>query len=162
MVEPRYVLLRVPLFQSLNTHRPARMGVREHAPRDGRRLPDRSDYRGRRLYRRAELLLPVREVQTLSIEGNTMTCQYCTLTETRWRKYSACSVAHCANLQLMLSDPPIWAVGGTRKATSDDTISGMIIENANYICVRSCFCRREKCPHYTHQTSSPRQSQQSN
>ena len=78
-----------------------------------------------------------------------MTCRYCQQTETKWRKYSACSVAHCSNLESMLTDPPIWAVGGTRRATADDTAGGKIIEDADYICVRSCFCRKEKCKHYT-------------
>ena len=43
---------------------------------------------------------------------------------------------------------PIWAVGGTRRATADDTAKGEIIEGAVYICVRSCFCRVGKCSHF--------------
>lgn len=75
-------------------------------------------------------------------------CRHCCPTDTWWRRYTACYVYRCF-CPLMMSDPPEWAYGNTRRATSDDTAGGKIIEDADYICVRSCFCRKEKCKHYT-------------
>ena len=49
----------------------------------------------------------------------------------------------------MLTDPPEWAYGNTRKATVGDSPTGAIIEDADYIAVRSCFCRCGKCKHFT-------------
>lgn len=75
-------------------------------------------------------------------------CIYCCPTETWWRRYTACYVFRCS-CPSMLTDPPEWAFGNTRRATVGDSPTGAIIEGADYIAVRSCFCRCGKCPHYT-------------
>ena len=49
----------------------------------------------------------------------------------------------------MKTDPPEWAFGNTRRPTVGDSPHGDIIENADYIAVRSCFCRCDRCKHYT-------------
>ena len=35
-----------------------------------------------------------------------------------------------------------------RKTTVGETPNGAVIEGADWIVVRSCFCRRERCPHF--------------
>lgn len=74
-------------------------------------------------------------------------CQFCTETQNWWGRYTACYVYHCSN-PAILTDPPEWAYGNTRKATVGDSSTGRVIEDADYIAVRSCFCRCERCKHF--------------
>lgn len=74
-------------------------------------------------------------------------CRYSTPTRVWWNRGQSCMTNRCAN-PLLLTDPPEWAFGNTRRATVGDSPTGAIIEDADYIAVRSCFCRCGKCPHY--------------
>lgn len=76
-------------------------------------------------------------------------CRFSKTTGKPWNAGFICSVWRCYNVDKMLADPPEWAYGGTRRATVDDSPKGAVIEDADYIAVRSCFCRCGKCPHYT-------------
>ena len=64
LVEPERVLLGVAVLESGDADRPTGVGVRQHAPRDRRRLGRRRDPSGRRLDRGPLLLLPLRPLQT--------------------------------------------------------------------------------------------------
>lgn len=77
------------------------------------------------------------------------TCKMCTETRVWWNRGESCWVFRCRNVTKMLTDPPEWAFGNTRRATVGDSPAGDIIENADYIAVRSCFCRCGRCKHYT-------------
>lgn len=79
-------------------------------------------------------------------------CRFCVKTSVWWARHKSCYVFRCSN-PIMLSDPPEWAYGNTRRATEDDSPNGQVIEDADYIAVRSCFCRCGKCPHYTTDSS---------
>ncbi|MBR5626368.1 MAG: hypothetical protein IKW74_01945, partial [Thermoguttaceae bacterium] len=74
-------------------------------------------------------------------------CRFCCPTAVWWRPNVSCYAWRCYN-PLMLSDPPEWAYGNTRKATVGDVPFGAIIEGADYILVRSCFCQRGRCKHF--------------
>lgn len=74
-------------------------------------------------------------------------CRFCTETRVWWAPHKSCYVFRCSN-PVMLTDPPEWAFGNTRRATVGDTPKGAVIEDADWIAVRSCFCRCEKCPHF--------------
>ena len=76
-------------------------------------------------------------------------CLFCTPTRVWWNRGQSCLVNRCYNVEKMLTVPPEWAVGATRRATVGDLPNGAVIEDADYIAVRSCFCRCGKCPHYT-------------
>lgn len=78
----------------------------------------------------------------------TVLCMFCSPTCHWWNKKSSCFVYHCGNKEI-LSDPPEWALVHSRKATVGDSILGEIIEDAEYICVRSCFCNQKQCPLFT-------------
>lgn len=75
-------------------------------------------------------------------------CRFCTPKTVWWSPQHACHAWLCSN-PAMLTDPPEWAFGNTRRATVGDSPNGAVIENADYIAVRSCFCRCGKCPHFT-------------
>ena len=49
----------------------------------------------------------------------------------------------------MITDPPEWAFGNTRRATVGDSPAGAILPDADWIAVRSCFCRCGRCKHFT-------------
>ena len=74
-------------------------------------------------------------------------CRFCCPGAVWWRPKVSCYAWWCYN-PLILSDPPEWAYGNARKATAGDAFDGEIVEGADYIVVRSCFCREEKCPHF--------------
>lgn len=74
-------------------------------------------------------------------------CRFCVRTTTWWAPHKSCYVFRCSN-QLMLTDPPEWAYGNTRKATVGDTPNGTIIEDADWISVRSCFCNGKRCKNF--------------
>ena len=71
-------------------------------------------------------------------------CRFCCPTAVWWRPNVSCYAWRCYN-PLMLSQPPEWAFGNARKATVGDAFDEAIIEGADWIVVRSCFCREEKC-----------------
>ena len=75
-------------------------------------------------------------------------CRFCGTTPNWWSPRHACYLWHCSN-PAMLTDPPEWAFGNTRRATVGDSPTGEILENADYIAVRSCFCRCDRCKHFT-------------
>ena len=75
-------------------------------------------------------------------------CRFRTETRVWWAPRKSCYVFRCAN-PAMLTSPPEWAFGNTRKATVGDSPGGEIIEGADWIAVRSCFCRCAKCPHFS-------------
>ena len=75
-------------------------------------------------------------------------CRFCTRTSVWWARHKSCYVWRCSN-PAMLTDPSEWAYGNTRKATEGDSPNGKIIEGADWIAVRSCFCRCDRCKHYT-------------
>lgn len=73
----------------------------------------------------------------------------CEKTSVWWSPNHACYVFRCHNLAKMLADPPEWAFGNTRRPTVGDSPNGAVIEDADYIAVRSCFCRCDRCKHFT-------------
>ena len=75
-------------------------------------------------------------------------CRFSTPTSVWWARHHSCYLWHCSN-PAMKTDPPEWAFGNTRRPTVGDSPHGDIIENAGYIAVRSCFCRCDRCKHYT-------------
>ncbi len=80
--------------------------------------------------------------------GHVSECKFVTPTNVWWGKNLSCYAWRCSN-PLMLTDPPNWAYGNSRRATVGDVISGALIENANYIAVRSCYCKCSRCKHFT-------------
>ena len=74
-------------------------------------------------------------------------CRFCTPTSVWWNRNESCWVWRCTN-PAMLTDPPEWAFGNTRRATVDDSPTGAVIEDADWVAVRSCFCTSEQCKHF--------------
>lgn len=74
-------------------------------------------------------------------------CKYCEITDNIWLPHIAnCRVYHCyykGNIQV--------AHGHARYATDNDAIDGNIID-ADYLCVRSCYCN-PSCYAYTTDSS---------
>ena len=75
-------------------------------------------------------------------------CRFCVKTSVWWAPHKSCYVFRCSNPD-MLTDPPQWAFGNTRRATVGDSPNGAILPDADYIAVRSCFCRCDRCKHFT-------------
>ena len=75
----------------------------------------------------------------LSVQVRSNGCRFCCPSSVWWRPKVSCYAWRCYN-PLMLSQPPEWAFG--------DSFDGEIVEGADWIVVRSCFCRREMCPHF--------------
>lgn len=70
-------------------------------------------------------------------------CSYCKKTDVLWLpNANKCRVYHC-----YYKGDKIVAHGHARYATDNDSIDGNII-NANYLCVRSCYCN-PSCYAYT-------------
>ena len=74
-------------------------------------------------------------------------CRFCAKTTVWWAPHKSCYVYRCSN-PAMLTDPPEWAYGNTRRATAGDSPNGEIIEGAGWISVRSCFCTCPRCKHF--------------
>ncbi len=74
-------------------------------------------------------------------------CRFCTPTSVWWAPHKSCYAWRCSN-PAMLTDPPEWAFGNTRRATEGDSPHGAVLEGADYIAVRSCFCRCDRCKHF--------------
>jgi len=81
-------------------------------------------------------------------------CRFCTPTSVWWNRNETCWLWHCSN-PAMKTDPPEWAFGNTRRATVGDSPAGAILPDADYIAVRSCFCRCERCPHFARGSKPP-------
>ncbi len=74
-------------------------------------------------------------------------CRFCRPTRVWWNRNESCWAWRCSN-PAMLTDPPEWAFGNTRRATVGDSAAGAILPDADWIAVRSCFCRCGRCPHF--------------
>ncbi len=80
--------------------------------------------------------------------GGQPDCAFCCRTRVWWNRGYACYAWRCYNVEKMLTAPPEWAVGATRRATVGDVATGTILEDADYIAVRSCFCNCKRCKHF--------------
>lgn len=77
-------------------------------------------------------------------------CRFALWVDKPWMPgVEGCHVVSCSN-PAIIDNPPTWK-SSIRKATLDDEFTldpSRIIDNADYVAVRGCFCNRQNCPHY--------------
>lgn len=79
-------------------------------------------------------------------------CRFAMPTQTKWLPWlDDCLVVHCSLSAARATPAAFVADGHVRKATPGDTLlrpeGGFadVIENADYVCVRGCFCNTKFC-----------------